>query len=229
MTTLPREDHLVSAIESLNLNGASILAQVIPLAQIPEIIARLPDLTNAGTRTLLSTQIGQELAQQLLPIAQAAIGSSAYPARAILFDKSPTTNWNLGYHQDTKIPVREKHEMPGYTHWSVKEGIPHCRPPAEFLANMVALRVAIDANDDTNGPLLVSPTTHMRGFISADETNGIVEEKGQLQALTEPGDVVLMKPLTLHASGKSTSPNRRRVIHIEYAGQPLPSPIQYFF
>ncbi len=217
------------AINELNKVGASILSSVIPADQIPATIAQLPTLTNAGTRTLLSTEMGQQIANQLRPLAQEAIGPTAYPMRAILFDKSPSVNWNLGFHQDTKIPVTEQCDLPGFSHWSVKEGIPHCRPPVEFLVDMIALRLALDPNDETNGPLLISPRTHTRGFIPAEQTNQIVSQNGQLQALAQPGDVVLMKPLTLHASGKSTSQNQRRVIHIEYAAQPLPHPLISFF
>jgi hypothetical protein len=36
------------------------------------------------------------------------------------------------------------------------------------------------------------------------------------------GDVLLMRPLLLYASGKSTRPGHRRVLHIEYAGFNLP-------
>jgi hypothetical protein len=32
-----------------------------------------------------------------------------------------------------------------------------------------------------------------------------------------PGDVLLMSPLILHSSRKSTIPNRRRILHFEYA------------
>jgi hypothetical protein len=38
-------------------------------------------------------------------IAASIIGAAARPVRAILFDKTPATNWSLGWHQDRTIAV----------------------------------------------------------------------------------------------------------------------------
>jgi hypothetical protein len=222
MTILKRHRNWDEAYADLEELGATVCGPHLERNRIENLIANLPPLTSAGTRTLLNTEVGQSIARISAAFLIPILGEKLYPVRAILFDKSPEVNWNLGFHQDTKIAVQAKHELPGYTHWSVKEGIHHCRPPVEFLENMVALRIVLDDNDESNGPLIIAPGTHKQGFISADQINEIVQKNGQLAALAQAGDFVLMKPLTLHASGKSTSPNHRRVIHIEYAGTPLP-------
>ncbi len=36
-----------------------------------------------------------------------------------------------------------------------------------------------------------------------------------------------MHPLLLHASASSTGPGRRRVIHLEYAAEPLPGGLEW--
>jgi len=36
-----------------------------------------------------------------------------------------------------------------------------------------------------------------------------------------------MRPLLLHASSASQSPRHRRVIHLEYAAEPLPGGLQW--
>src|SRR5262249_43240 len=36
------------------------------------------------------------------------IANGARPVRAILFDKTPSANWALGWHQDRVVAVREK-------------------------------------------------------------------------------------------------------------------------
>jgi hypothetical protein len=43
--------------------------------------------------------------------------------RATLFDKSPTANWLVVWHQDTALPVQERREAPGWGPWSVKDGV----------------------------------------------------------------------------------------------------------
>lgn len=40
-------------------------------------------------------------------------------------------------------------------------------------------------------------------------------------------DALLMRPLVLHSSGRSRENSHRRVLHIEYAGFPLPEPLQW--
>lgn len=67
--------------------------------------------------------------------------SNAFLFRSLLFDKTPTTNWRVAWHQDTKIPFKEKFEAEGYTAWSAKEEALHVQPPAEILAGMRPLRL----------------------------------------------------------------------------------------
>lgn len=227
---LPPSRDIADAYKSLSQIGAAVLPDVVSTADFQAIIPQLPDLNSlAGTRTLLETPVGQEVANTLLPIARAILGDQAVAVRGILFDKSPTTNWNLGFHQDTKIAVEAQHDIPGFTNWSVKESVPHCRPPVELLEQMVAIRLHLDDNDDTNGPLLISPGTHKLGFIIAAETNLRGAEHSVRMCTARAGDCVLMRPLTLHASHKSTSDRHRRVIHIEFANGDLPSPLRWAY
>ena len=46
-------------------------------------------------------------------------------------------------------------------------------------------------------------------------------------ARSSAGDALLMRPLLLHASGRSTSPRHRRVLHIEYAAFALPQGLHW--
>ena len=50
--------------------------------------------------------------------------------------------------------------------------------------------------------------------------NAKVTEEQEQSAITcacEPGDILMMSPLILHASSRSTQPARRRILHFEYA------------
>ena len=60
-------------------------------------------------------------------IAASVLGEGARPVRAILFNKSPETNWSLAWHQDRTICVKEKCEVPGFGPWTVKGGMHHSR------------------------------------------------------------------------------------------------------
>ena len=212
--------------------GYALVPGVLSPNRVVGIIAQLPDLgSQAGTRGMLNHPVGQELAHDpaVVALAEEVLGRSVIPVRAILFDKSPAANWTLGMHQDTKIAVRERRELPGYDAWSEKEGEIHCRPPERILRGMVAVRLHLDRSHAENGPLRVSPGSHRRGLISSGEVEAVVREHGEELLTADAGDAILMAPLALHGSGRSTSSDRRRVIHIEFAAEPLDAGLQWAF
>ena len=138
------------------------------------------------------------------------------PVRSILFDKTPDENWPVAWHQDLTITVEEQKEVEGYGPWSVKDGAPHVQPPVSLLENMITLRIHLDPTPEENGALRVIPGSHLDGKSPTPK----VSEKQEQSAVTcvcEPGDVLMMSPLILHASSRSTQPARRRIIHFEYA------------
>lgn len=137
------------------------------------------------------------------------------PVRSILFDKTPQENWPVAWHQDLTIAVRHKVETAGYGPWSIKDGAPHVRPPIELLEQMATIRIHLDDTPAHNGALRIAPGTHRNGVITSIQT--YLERSEEEICACEAGDVLLMRPLLLHTSRRSTAPNRRRVIHIEYA------------
>jgi ectoine hydroxylase-related dioxygenase (phytanoyl-CoA dioxygenase family) len=185
--------------------------------------------SRAGIRHLLSNKAVAQMANdpRLLGIAQSILGSDAFPFKATLFDKSPDTNWLITWHQDTALPLREKHESAGWGPWSVKESIPYAHAPATALDRVVALRLHLDDSTSENGPLRVVPSTHRRGVLSDEEVEAIVSEAAPLPCLVSKGGIIVMRPLTIHASSKSQAESARRVIHIEYATpETVPTPLQ---
>jgi len=48
------------------------------------------------------------------------------------------------------------------------------------------------------------------------------------QFLAEQGAILAFRPLILHASAPASAPAHRRVIHIEYAMQELPAPLEWY-
>jgi ectoine hydroxylase-related dioxygenase (phytanoyl-CoA dioxygenase family) len=206
---------------------------VVTSHEVEEFIVRLnsSDLnrSRAGIRHLLRHPAVASLANdpRLLGIAQNVLGTDAFPFRATLFDKSPDTNWLITWHQDTALPLREKHELPGWGPWSVKEGVTYAHAPAMVLEKVVALRLHLDDSTAENGPLRVIPRSHLRGVLTDQQVDTAVANPIAATCLVPQGGVIVMRPLIIHASSKSESAIPRRVLHIEYAApDSVPMPLQ---
>ncbi len=138
------------------------------------------------------------------------------PVRSILFDKTPEENWPVAWHQDLTICVIEKTDCENYGPWSVKDGIPHVQPPVALLNRMVTARIHLDPTGADNGALSIVPGSHLLGKLASEKIPELATESSIL-CECQPGDVLLMSPLILHSSKRSTRPKRRRILHFEYA------------
>lgn len=155
--------------------------------------------------------------RRLQAIAQQILGSNAFPFRATLFDKSAVSNWLVVWHQDTALPLRERRELPEWGPWSVKDGVIYAHAPARALSGVVALRLHLDDSTPENGPLRILPRTHTMGVLSDEAIHGLSTRATAVDCLVPRGGILVMRPLIVHASSKSRSTKRRRVLHIEYA------------
>lgn len=175
--------------------------------------------SRAGARHLMANATVAALANdaRLLTLAREEIGPTALPYRATLFDKSPTANWLVVWHQDTALPIEARADVPGWGPWSTKVGVLYAHAPAQALEEVVALRVHLDDSDADNGPLRVLPGTHTRGVLTDTAILELARSVEPVECTVRAGGVVLMRPLLVHASSKSTSHAPRRVRHIEYA------------
>jgi hypothetical protein len=164
------------------------------------------------------------------PIARLAkdlIGPHARPVRAIAFDKSPTANWSLGWHQDRTINVAPRAEVSGFGPWTVKQGSPHVQPPFALVAAMITFRIHLDPVTSDNAPLEVAVASHRQGYIPEGEVLRVVESSQKLVCLAQPGDVWAYATPILHASQKSTGSGPRRVLQIDYSAESLPPPLAW--
>ena len=95
------------------------------------------------------------------------------------------------------------------------------QPPAAVLENTVTIRVHLDDCDATNWALKVVPGSHQQGVVPAET---IASHTAAATVCAVPaGGAMLMKPLLLHASNRSTSARPRRVIHLEFSAEELPA------
>jgi hypothetical protein len=175
--------------------------------------------SRAGARHVLALPEVRALATdpRMLRLADQFV-AGARPFRATLFDKSATANWLVVWHQDTALPMVRQTDTPGWGPWSTKAGVLYAHAPAPALAQVVALRVSLDPSSEANGPLRVLPGTHESGLLTDADIERLAEAVSPVGCTVGAGGVVAMRPLLLHASSKSTSDARRRVLHVEFAG-----------
>ncbi|RYY10251.1 MAG: phytanoyl-CoA dioxygenase [Cytophagaceae bacterium] len=141
--------------------------------------------------------------------------------KGIYFDKPAGSNWLVAWHQDLMINVdRRAADLPGFGPWTAKAGWVAVQPPVAVLENTVTIRLHLDACDATNGALKVVPGSHLGGVVPAET---IAARTATATVCAVPaGGAMLMKPLLLHASNRSTSNRPRRVVHLEFSAAELP-------
>ncbi|MCQ9641664.1 phytanoyl-CoA dioxygenase family protein [Chryseobacterium sp. WG14] len=152
-------------------------------------------------------------------------GGKYFVVKSIYFDKPETSNWYVAYHQDLTISVDKKLELQGFGPWTTKQNQFAVQPPLNILENIYTLRIHLDDTDENNGALKVVPKSHAKGIYRPEtiDWNVETEEIGNV----EKGGIMIMKPLTLHGSNRTTNGRKRRVIHIEFSDIELPEVLQW--
>jgi hypothetical protein len=217
-------------IEQIEYDGFAIVEGVLNKQSVSELIETLLPVqeqasqVSGGVRNLMSLSplvkdlSGSEAIRKLVdPI----LGPDSFPVRAILFDKTPDTNWKIPWHQDVTIAVKERIACEGYGPWSIKAGVLHVQPPAEISEQMLSVRLHLDDCPESNGALRVIPRTHKLGKLRHAQTDELTAMRQQVTCEVGAGGVLLMRPLLLHASSEAKGIGHRRVIHIDYAATQL--------
>jgi ectoine hydroxylase-related dioxygenase (phytanoyl-CoA dioxygenase family) len=213
----------------LEHDGATVLRGAVALSVVEAILSE-QSFDGAGQRQFaLSPSIAAAIGTDgpMTQIAHSYLGREAKPVRAIIFDKNPGANWALGWHQDRTIALKQRHDVAGFAHWNAKGGVPHAEPPTDLLARMLTLRLFLDDCDEANGPLEIALGTHRLGRAPHERVAEEAERAGRFVATGKAGDVLAMRLLTIHASGRSRSPAHRRVLHVDYSADALPAPLEW--
>lgn len=213
----------------LERDGFAVVPRVLGAPEVLEvgrmIEEQLPDRGVAGVRDLAAkVPRVRELAESRMVrgMVELVLGSDARLVRSVLFRKSEAVNWQVAWHQDVVIAVQRREEVEGFACWSSKDGVPHVQPPVAVLERMVSVRLHLDAADEANGALWVSPGSHRLGRLPVQEAATAAGRHGKHVCAVAAGDALVFRPLVLHASRKATCDRPRRVIHLEFAGVSLP-------
>jgi ectoine hydroxylase-related dioxygenase (phytanoyl-CoA dioxygenase family) len=236
MTTTEPDEAYCRAVER---HGFAIVRAVLDKETIDRLLAALapvgpetgdtPQGRRYAIRNLLEAVPFVRDVAASAPVCQwvePILGAAAFPVQAIFFDKPPWANWKVPWHQDLTIPVKPQIDIPGFGPWSVKGGVPHVQPPAELLERLLIVRLHLDACTEGNGPLRVIPGSHRHGKLSHVQIQRWREQE-EATCLVPQGGALLMRPLLLHASSAAQVPGHRRVIHLEYAADPLPGGLEW--
>jgi ectoine hydroxylase-related dioxygenase (phytanoyl-CoA dioxygenase family) len=221
---------------SIEVSGFSIVDSDLDSESIDRLIHDVTavDLTptQAGIRNLLELVPSVRTlaqSQEIRSLVEPILGENARIVRGISFDKQPTANWKVPWHQDLTIAVKNRLDIPDFQPWSVKAGIPHVQPPVEILEQMLTVRIHLDRTDESNGALKVIPSSHAQGKLTTAEIDVWKQLDSSISANCQAGGILLMRPLLLHASSMAIVPSHRRVIHLEYANCSLPAGLEWYY
>ena len=169
----------------------------------------------------LDTIFNDKLKGVLRPL----LGDRYFVVKSIYFDKPQTSNWYVSYHQDLTISVDRKLSLNGFDFWTTKQNQFAVQPPLDILQNVVTVRIHLDDTDENNGALKVVPKSHTKGIYRPETIDWAIER--EVSCNVSKSGIMLMKPLLLHSSGRTSNNRQRRVIHIEFSNQELPTELNW--
>lgn len=199
-------DAMLAVINNTDTSGP-LFRKTNDLFAIRRFLQTVPDI-----RPLIFTSPLQSLLEGIF-------GDGYFPVKSIYFDKPGQSNWFVAWHQDLTISVAEKLAVPGYGPWTIKPAQYAVQPPVELLENNFTIRIHLDDTDEHNGALKVIPGSHRKGIHRADTIDRNMTP--DVSCNVRKGGIMIMRPLLMHASGRSSNGHNRRVIHIEFSNQTL--------
>ncbi len=163
--------------------------------------------------------------EKMKTVIREIFGNRYFAVKSIYFDKPETSNWYVVYHQDLTISVDQKKPLEGFGPWTTKQNQFAVQPPLEVLENIYTIRIHLDDTDENNGALKVVPGSHAKGIYRPETIDWTTETEAICHV--ESGGIMIMKPLILHGSNRTTNGKRRRVIHIEFSDRELPDGLNW--
>ncbi|WP_139422959.1 phytanoyl-CoA dioxygenase family protein [Chryseobacterium mulctrae] len=163
--------------------------------------------------------------KNLKEIIKEIFGEKYFTVKSIYFDKPEKSNWYVAYHQDLTISVDKKIQLENFGPWTTKQNQFAVQPPLDILENIFTIRIHLDDTDENNGALKIVPKSHSKGIYRPETIDWNVETENICSV--EKGGIMIMKPLLLHGSNRTTNGKKRRVIHIEFSDKELPEELNW--
>lgn len=217
--------------EEFETRGFEVVEPVLEGGECRVVRRQIDDigLVSAGERNVLAEDWCRSLAQRLRR--HFGIGRrlprDAVTVQCSLFTKSPQQNWLVALHQDLAVPVRERVEFSQSRGWSEKDGLLFVQPRLSILEQLVAVRLHLDDCTAENGALRIVPGSHRFGRLGSQQAHDLGSSSGEVLCAVHAGGVLLMRPLLLHASSKSTTETPRRVLHFVFGPPRLPDGLSW--
>ena len=220
-------------------NGFSVMENIYSDEEIQNILTII-DQTDSSNETFrktndlfairqflreIPTVIDLIFTENLKSVMKEIIGGDFFVVKSIYFDKPETSNWYVPYHQDLTISVDKKMEIKNFELWTTKQNQFAVQPPIEFLENITTIRIHLDDTDENNGALRVVPKSHLKKIYRPETIDW--NKETETICRVKKGGIMLMKPLTLHSSKRTTNNKKRRVIHIEFSNRELPNELNW--
>lgn len=151
-------------------------------------------------------------------------GVGYFVVKSIYFDKPENSNWCVPYHQDLTIAVLNKVQSGDYLNWTKKQEHYAVQPPLHILGDNFTIRIHLDDTNADNGALRVVQGSHRKEIYRPENIDW--DKELEITCSVNRGGIMIMKPLLLHAS-KRTTGNQRRVIHVEFSRTLLPDDLNW--
>ncbi|ALM47588.1 phytanoyl-CoA dioxygenase [Flavobacterium psychrophilum] len=218
--------------------GFTILESIYTDAEIQEILDKIEAADTSSDKFRKSANLFairrflKEIPQTLplllnekLKKIIAGFGDGYFVVKSIYFDKPGESNWFVAYHQDLTISVTKKQETEGFGPWTVKQNQFAVQPHLQILENIFTIRIHLDETNEDNGALKVIPGSHNKQVYRPETIDWSKET--EVNCNVPKGGVMIMKPMLLHSSGRTTNNARRRVIHVEFSNAELPNNLEW--
>lgn len=223
----------------INNNGFTIINNILSSIEIENILSKINQADTSKETFRKSSDlfavrqflkeipelVGILFNEKLKQIINELFGKDYFVVKSIYFDKPEQSNWFVSYHQDLTISVDKKIDLPNYGPWTVKQNQFAVQPPLDVLENIYTIRILLDDTDENNGALKVIAGSHLKEIYRPETIDWTKESETICKV--KKGGIMIMKPLLLHGSNRTTNNNQRRVIHIEFSNMELPQGLNW--
>ena len=225
--------------DEISENGFTVINDVYSEAEVNDLIAAINDADKSNPTFRKNAdlfairQFLKEVPQikttifneRLTQIINSLFGDSYFVVKSIYFDKPEQSNWFVAWHQDLTISVDKKVDLVGFSSWTNKHNQFAVQPPLNILKDNFTVRIHLDDTNSDNGALKVLPGSHKKDINRSENIDWSIEEETVCNVRS--GGIMIMRPLLMHASDRTTNDAKRRVIHIEFSRAKLPDEINW--